>query len=101
MGMWRSVAASPFSKIDSIWWSSPRLRTVDRQTGRCSEASVACHVAGKPDGTHDAHSLRTAVHVPHAVRPRSGLRICPGDVLKDLFVQAQFGDQVRKIDGYL
>jgi hypothetical protein len=51
--------------------------------------NVACHVAGEPGGTHDAHSLRTAVHAPERYADAPGLEVSPGDVLKDLLVLAQ------------
>jgi hypothetical protein len=54
---------------------------------------VACHAAGEPGGTHVAHSLRTAVHAPQRYADAPGLEVFPGNVLKDLFVQAQLGDQ--------
>ena len=55
--------------------------------------SAACHAAGEPGGTHVAHSLRTAVHVPQRYVDAPGLEVSPRNVLKNLLVQAQFGHQ--------
>lgn len=66
-----------------------------------SAGSVVCRVVGEPVGTHDAHLPLVAWHVPQRYGAAPGLEVSPGDVLKDLFIQAEFSHQALQLPVFL
>uniref|UniRef100_E6QKJ2 Uncharacterized protein n=1 Tax=mine drainage metagenome TaxID=410659 RepID=E6QKJ2_9ZZZZ len=62
-----------------------------------SAGSAACRVVDEPVGTHDAHLPLVALHVPQRYVAAPGLEVSPGDVLKNLLVQAEFGHQTLQL----
>ncbi len=62
-----------------------------------SAGSVACRAVGEPVGTHDAHLPLVAWHVLQRYGAAPGLEVSPGDVLKDLLVQAEFSHQALQL----
>ena len=58
-------------------------------------------MVGQPVGTHDAHLPLLAWHVSQRYGAAPGLEVSPGDVLKDLLVQAEFSYQPLQLAVFL
>jgi hypothetical protein len=59
--------------------------------------STACREAGEPVGTYDAHSAHAVWHAPRRYSAVRGLKVSRGDVLKNLLVRTQLGNQALEL----
>jgi hypothetical protein len=88
------VPLAPFDLLARVVTPPPPYGRFDNPIEILKLDSIrARHYLRWAERSHDVHSLRTAVHVPQRYADVPGLEVSLGNVLKDLFVQAQLGNQ--------